>query len=406
MSLRSAACAALALGLLLACPVPARSAASGNLLVNPGFEEIMPGHAWMPAAWDTAWNRMPTVFYGRDTSLVHGGRHAVSVANVSTVFPVWYNWSQTVLVGPEAWNKDAVFTVWTRSNGVQGRGYALLQAYRDTVGRMAREWSVPRDTAMRRLGYRTPTDPFVYLGVKRDYFSDVETGWVRRELRVFVPPSTNLLIVRGGLFGTGQVFFDDASLVLEPARPAPELPVGVNLLADPSFEGDGDEWEYSMPPYDEMRAERDTTIAHSGRASVVFQGGMMGMVMTRAGVAQAIGNRNLGGKRLRLSGWIRTDSLKSNASVKLYATTLEGDKDSAAPPPVGETVQWTKRTLEMDLPRDTWQVWAWLIYNAPAEGRVWFDDASLEIVGPATGPQAAPEKKPATPRPPGRRLGR
>jgi hypothetical protein len=251
---------------------------------------------------------------------------------------------------------------------------------------------------MFRLGYRMTSDPFIYLGTKRQYFSDNETDWVRREVRVFIPPSTDMLIVRGGIFGTGQIFFDDASLVLEPARPPDPLPVGQNLLQDPGFEGNGDGWEYSLPPYDEMRCDRDTTVAHTGKASVLFTGGMMGMVSTRAGVAQVIANRSIAGKRVRLTGWVKTDSLMSAASIKLYATTLAGDQDVAAPRLINNTTPWTKLTLEMDVPLDAYQVWGWLLYNAPATGKVWFDDASLEVLGPAHAPKP--------PRPAGRRLGR
>ena len=396
MPRRLVPCAALSLGALLACLAPpARAAAAVNLLANAGFETGMAGHEWMPAAWDTSASGLPTVFFGRDTTLAHGGQFAVSVANVSTLLPLWHNWSQTLLVGHELWNKDVVFSAWTRSNGVQGRGYILLQAYRDTVGKMARIWDVPRDTSRRRLGIVITDDPYVYLGSRRVYFSDFETDWVRREVRVFIPPSTDMLIARGGLFGTGQVFFDDASLTAEPARPAPDLPVGVNLLEDPGFEGDGNGWEYSLPPYDEMRCDRDTTVVHSGRASIRLTGGLSGMVKARAGVAQLIGNRSLAGKRLRLSAWVRCDSLMSQAFLKLYCTTLHGDVDIGAPRLIGNTTPWTKLEMEMDVPRDAYQVWAWLLYNAPSEGRVYFDDASLEIIGPAQG-AASP---PARPRP-------
>jgi hypothetical protein len=389
----------LALGALLVCLAgPASAASTGNLLANPGFENTLADHPWMAAAWDTSWSTMPTVFFGRDTMLAHTGKYSVSVANVSTLIPLWHNWSQTLVVGPEMWNKDVVLTVWTRSNGVQGRAYILLQAYRDTVGKMSRLWKVPRDTALARMGTHLIDDPYVYLGAKREYFSESETDWVRRQVRVYIPPSTNLIIARCGLFGTGQVFFDDASLTAEDALPAPEPPVGVNLLADGGFEGSGDRWEYSLPPYDEMRCDRDTTVAHSGKASVRFMGGGAGPVTTRAGVAQVIGNRNLSGKRVRLTGWIKCDSLLALAYIKIYCTTLKQDEDVGAPRQVGNTTPWTKLTMEMDVPKDTYQVWAWLVYNAPAQGRVYFDDASLEVLGPsATAKPAAPAK----PRPKG-----
>ncbi len=143
MSRRPALRIALALGALSACLAgPAPAAPTGNLLANPGFENTMADQPWMPAAWDTSWSGMPTVFFGRDTLVAHSGRYSVSVANVSTLIPLWHNWSQTLVVGPEMWNKDVVLSVWTRSNGVQGRAYILLQAYRDTVGKMARLWKV------------------------------------------------------------------------------------------------------------------------------------------------------------------------------------------------------------------------------------------------------------------------
>ena len=399
MSPRLAPRAALSLGVLAAClAAPARAATTANLLADPGFETAMVGHPWMPAAWDTSASGLPTVFFGRDTMTAHSGSYAVSVANVSTVLPLWHNWSQTLVVGPEMWNKDLVFSAWTRSGGVQGRGYILLQAYRDTVGKMARLWNVTRDTALARLGYHTTDDPYLYLGAKRVYFSDPETEWVRREVRVFVPPSTNLIIARCGLFGIGQVHFDDATLTAEPALPAQAPPVGVNLLEDPGFEGSGDTWEYSLPPYDEMRCERDTAVVHGGKASVCFTGGSTGMVKTRAGVAQVIGNRALAGKRVRLTGWVKCDSLMSQAYLKIYCTTLERSEDVGAPQLIGNTTPWTKLQMEMDVPKDSYQVWAWLLYNAPALGRVYFDDASLEVLGPAHGAPAPP----AQPRPRGR----
>jgi hypothetical protein len=388
-----------AAGLFLsALLLPGSARAGANLLTNPGLETTLAGHSWMPAGWDTSWSTLPTVFFGRDTLGAHEGRYAVSVANVSTLLPLWHNWSQTLVVGPEVWNKDLVFTAWTRSNGVQGRGYILLQAYRDTVGKMGRLWGTSRDSARARLGLTMSDDPYVYLGARREYFSDVETGWVRRQVRVFVPPSTNVIVVRGGLFGNGQVLLDDLSLTAETALPPEQLPVGVNLLKDPGFEGTGDAWDYSLPPYDEMRCDRDTVVVHSGRAALRFTGGMMGMVKTRAGIAQVIGNRALSGKTLRLTGWVKCDSLMSQAFLKIYCTTLEGDQDVGAPRLIGNTMPWTRLEMDMTVPPDTYQVWAWLLYNAPSDGTVYFDDASLEILGGGTVPKAPAKATPKTPK--------
>src|SRR5262252_8354223 len=121
-------------------PAHAASPAGKNLLQNGDFERTLTGHAWMPAGWDTSLADLPTVFFGRDSFLVHGGKWSINVANMSTRFPMAHNWSQTLLVGKETWGKLATLRVWSRSNGVDGRAYILLQAYSDTASKMARIW--------------------------------------------------------------------------------------------------------------------------------------------------------------------------------------------------------------------------------------------------------------------------
>lgn len=367
---------------LCVCAFPVTAA--DNLLKNPGFEDPIPDHPWMAAAWDTSRAGMPSVFFGRDTLEAHGGRYAVNVANVSTRIPMAYNWSQAVVVTPDAWNKDAVFTVWTRSNGVEGRAYVLLQAYRDTVSKMAMHWRIDRDEAQRKLKIAKINDPLLDLGWKREQFSENETPWVQRQVRVFIPPSVNVLFVRCGILGTGQVMFDDASLTIEPAQPAEPLPLNTNLLADPGFEGDGNAWEYSMPAFDGMQVIRDETVAHTGKASVRLEG-TKGMIQARAGACQVLSNRNLAGKRIRISAWVKTDSLESSAFLKVY---FHGFAEAIAIPGWEQfslNTPWTKTSFEVDVPQDTYAVWAWFLYTTPAPGRAYFDDTSLEVLGPATG---------------------
>jgi hypothetical protein len=139
-----------------------------------------------------------------------------------------------------------------------------------------------------------------------------------------------------------------------------------------------------MPSYEGMLVVRDTTVAHGGRASIRSEGGREGMVQTRAGVCQVFSNRALAGRRLRLSGFIRCDSLESSAFARLYCHTLKGMVQSPPATILGGTTDWSEVSAEMDVPPGTYEVWAWLVYNAPANGRVYFDDGRLEVVGPAT----------------------
>ena len=365
------------------------AAAPANLLLNPGFEQSLPDHPWMPAGWDTSRAGLPSVFFGRDTLVAHGGQYAVSVANLSQLIPMAHNWSQRLVVDSKLWGKDLVFSVWTKTNSLDGRAYILLQAYRDTVSKMAAIWHVDRDSALDRLNMQRVDDDLFTLGWARSTFSEPETGWVKREVRVFCPPSVNVVFVRVGMLGTGQVLIDDASLTAVPALAAKAPKPGENLLADPGFEGDCNAWEFSMPPFEGTRIDRDDSMAHGGKASIRMASGIGQFVLSRTGVCQVVCNRALAGKRVRLSGWVRTDSLDSKAYLKIYAHTMDGVKQVPPADQFSHTVPWTKTSLEMDLPSDTFAVWAWFCYDGPRAGLVHFDDCSLEVLGPSKSERAA-----------------
>jgi hypothetical protein len=257
------------------------------------------------------------------------------------------------------------------------------------------------------VGINKLDDPLLDLGWARAYFSEPETEWVRREVRVFVPPSTNVIYARCGLVGTGQVIFDDASLRLEVARPVSPPPLLTNLLADPGFEGDGNAWEYSMPPYAGLRIDRDTTQAHSGRASIRYTSSELGYVQARVGVCQVLG-RDLAGKRVRVSAWAKTDSLMgSMAYLRLYCNSLSrGVVQSQPGQSLSLTNDWSPISFEMDVPPDAVEIWAWFAYNVPATGTVYYDDTSLEVLGDASpaspagaGVRQAPKKPVAKKKP-------
>jgi len=385
--------------LVLTAPLasgPAHAAAPKSLLTNGDFERTLANHPWMPAGWDTSRADLPTVFFGRDTFLVHSGHWAVNVANMSAAFPMGHNWSQTLLVGKETWGKTATFKVWTRSNGVDGRAYLLLQAYSDTATKMARIWDVDHDEALRRLGIGKIDDPLMDLAWKRIWFEDPITDWVEREARIEVPPGTNVMFVRCGMIGTGQVLFDDASLTLGSGTPAPRYAKGENLFGDPGFENRGLAWDIALPPYEGAKVTIDTTVFHSGRMSMRLSDFWDGLVETRIGVGQPFDARALRGMRVRLSGWFKGDSLKGIAYVKIFAQGLKSRvTQSPGAEMLSNTWDWQQLSIELNVPEDAVLVWADLQAQAPARGTVWIDDASFEVLGPAPPPPTA--AKPAPP---------
>ena len=374
--------AALLLGLGLAPAVT--DAAPANLLKNPGFEQPLGAHPWMPAGWDTARAGLTSVFYGRDTLGAHSGSFSVSVANASGLIPLSPNWSQPLLVGPEFWGKDVVFSAWTRTLGLEGRAYIKVDAYRDTIGKMALVWKVSREDAGKKLQINVIDDPILDLGWKREFFSDAETGWVKREVRMYVPPTVNMIYARCGILGTGQVMVDDASLTLEPTAPPAEPAPQANLIADPGFEGDGNAWEYSLPPYAEMRADRDTTTAHNGKASMLLSSPPVGMIPGRAGVSQVIDARAIAGKHVKFTGYIKCEGLKREAFLSIFCHGPSGVRQDVSVATYSGTTDWSPASVEIDVPADASELWAWFSYTAPSPGRVWFDDASLVVTGKAT----------------------
>jgi hypothetical protein len=340
---------------------------------------------------------LPTVFFGRDSFIVHGGKWAVNVANMSAAFPMGHNWSQTLLVGPETWGKTAVLKVWTRNNGVDGRAYILLQAYQDSVTRMSRIWNVDRDEAFRRLGINKIDDPLLDLGWRRTQFDEPLTEWVQREARAYVPRGTNVLFVRCGLLGTGQVLYDDASLTLEKAPPPTPYPKGENLFAEPGFEHHGLAWDVAIPPYEGSKVVIDSSVAHSGRCSVKFTDFYDGLAETRIGVAQPFEGRRMRGQRVRLTGWFKGDSLQGTALLKIYAHGLRTHVlQSPAAELLSGTWDWKQLAIELDIPDDAELVWASLFAIAPARGTVWVDDATFEVVGPSHSAANPQQKKPVS----------
>ncbi len=363
---------------------PAKPAAARELLQNGGFERAASANHWMAAGWDTSMADLPTVFFGRDSFLVRTGRSAVSVANMSDAFPMGHNWSQTILVGSESWGKMATFRVWARNNGVEGRAYILVQAYSDTASRMGKIWNVDHDEALKRLGINKIDDPLLDLGWDGTQFSEPLTEWMPREAVAYVPPGTNVLFVRCGLLGTGQVLFDDASLTLQPAPAFAKIAPGRNLFSDPSFENGALAWDVAIPPYEGAKIVVDSSLARTGRRSIRLQNFWDGLVETRIGVGQSVLGRSLRGQRVRLTGWFKGDSLVGTALVKIYS---HGMKSRVVQSPGAELLSgswdWKQLAIEMDIPEDSEIVWAHLQTIAPARGTVWLDDTSLEVVGPA-----------------------
>jgi hypothetical protein len=268
-----------------------------------------------------------------------------------------------------------------------GRGYVMLQAYRDTVMNKARDEGTTRDEARVAMGYKFADDPQLELGWARQYFSAEHEEWTPLKVRLYIPPTTNLVLVRLGLYGSGQVWFDDAQLVALPPALAP-LPLGKNLLANAGFERPLDDWEFSMPPVVGAAITLDSTEVHSGRYSAAFVSPTRPPFSTYMNACQVFNARNLSGRRVRLSGWGKCEDLIDSAYLNIYGTGLYGVGGNGGAEAIFGTTDWKFCSVEFDVPKDTYTVWARAGFLA-GPGRVWWDDLKFEVLGDTPRPTAA-----------------
>lgn len=123
----------------------------------------------------------------------------------------------------------------------------------------------------------------------------------------------------------------------------------------------------------------DTSVKHSGNASasVAFA---CGAADGFGSLAQAIAADDFHGKRVRLSGWLKTE----NAQEAGLWMRLDGEKrllgfDNMMPRAVKGTNDWKQYDVILDVPPETVNILFGTLLAGT--GRVWVDDMKLEVVG-------------------------
>ena len=373
--------------LLFAVPALAQDARTAtNLLVNPGAEE---GGLFSPTTWDTTVAGVPTVLFYWDPDVKRSGSRSLSVVNAGDAIPVWHNWSQIVPGARKFVGRDVELTAWAKSQQMSGRGYIIVQCYRDTILLHAIERGISRDQARKELGYKYADDPQLETGWSRRYFSTDLDQWTELKARVYVPPTTNVILVRCGIFGAGQVWFDDFVLRDVPAKATP-LPLGQNLLANPGFERPFDDWEFSLPPTPQAGIVPDSAVAHSGRFSARLESPNRPAFPTFMNASQVFNARSLSGKRVRFSGWCKLENMTmGSAYLNVYSTGAYGVDGTIASESFSGTHDWKFYAADYDVPKETYTVWARAGVSANPGG-VWWDDLKFEVLGdaPKNGPRA------------------
>ena len=347
-----------------------------NLLRNPSVEE---GVLFTPTGWETTAVGLPTIRFDWDATTARTGERSLYLYNTSDAVPIWHNWHQYLTEVSGLVGKDVIFRGWAKTRQLRGLGYLLVQAYSDTITVESVRTGVDRVTMRERMGIKPADDPQSERGWARAYFETELEDWTRFEVRLFIPPTTNLLIVRAGIFGVGEIWFDDLELVAEPPAKEAPLPAGKNLLMNAGFEEGLSGWDFSLAPMDGLRVHL-VPDGHSGANSASIESQGRPPVEIQSSIFQVFNTRQLSGKKVRFQGWVRVEELvNSQAYLRLWANGTYGDY---RPPPskgLSGTSEWTLLTVEAKIPEGTTQLWAQAAF-ATHYGTVYVDDLSLEII--------------------------
>lgn len=130
----------------------------------------------------------------------------------------------------------------------------------------------------------------------------------------------------------------------------------------------------------------DTNIRRSGKASASIKAKPTFEKKQFTTIAQAIKADNFRGKRIRLSGYIKTENVAIYAGMWMRVDSAEMEKmlefDNMGNRPIKGTTDWKRYEVVLDVSAEAQQISFGV--NLEESGQVWIDDLKLEIVGQDT----------------------
>ncbi len=218
------------------------------------------------------------------------------------------------------------------------------------------------------------------------------TGWEQREFVVDVPVDNGQIQVGFWMQGKGQVWMRDIKIEEVPATVAlttfstdvegPDL-----SLASRGVAGSSDRFQ---PPPEKWLAigGQGFELCDSGVDAQMLQAGQRNLtiacsVATNAQLRQALVATRYWGKRMRFSGWIRSENvegvpeLNGQGGAGIYMT-VTGSSSPTLHANVSGTTAWQYRELVMDIPRDS--LYIPIGIGIFGTGQVWGRDFKFEEV--------------------------
>lgn len=129
----------------------------------------------------------------------------------------------------------------------------------------------------------------------------------------------------------------------------------------------------------------DNNVRRSGKSSAIIKAKPAFEKDRFATMLQGIRADNFRGKRVRLSGYIKTENVGNYAGMwmRIDAADMKTlDFDNMQDRPIKGTTEWKQYEVVLDVPAEAQQI-AFGV-NLSESGQVWIDDLKLEIVGQET----------------------
>jgi hypothetical protein len=123
----------------------------------------------------------------------------------------------------------------------------------------------------------------------------------------------------------------------------------------------------------------DSEIKHGGQASASIKFNCGNQQCPWASLGQSIAADEYRGKRVRLSGWLKTvDAGEAGLWMRIDGEQRPLAFDNMSDRAVGGTTDWKMYSVVLDVPSDAKNIFLGVLLNG--KGQIWADDLTLEVV--------------------------
>jgi hypothetical protein len=296
-----------------------------------------------------------------DTSVKHGGQASGSLRSTTAHAKGFGTLMQSVV-------KDAY-------RGKRLRFSAMVKA--DQVANWAGLW-MRVDRPNQRTGAFDNMEERAIKGTK---------DWARYEVVLDVDADASDVAFGVLLSGAGQVWIDDAALEVVGKDVAPTTKAWPSETKNLDFETAPPTTDGAPPPWakwgdksSEYAIAWDPSVKHAGRGS----GSLRAIAASPKGfgaLTQTIAATAYRGKRVRLTGFLKTADVKSWAGMWMRVDDVDHPTsafDNMKDRPLKGTTDWTRCEVVLDVSRDAKDIAFGSVLDGA--GQVWLDDASLAVV--------------------------